>query len=99
MPSFYLGRLNILPESEEVKVNGRRLQRNVDYMMIYEVGSIEIFKELDEYDEITIDYEYMPFGGQFQQTIAGVWLEYSFTPRKRKSQNPEKHSLIYTAMK
>ena len=84
MPSFYLGRLNILPESEEVKVNGRRLQRNVDYMMIYEVGSIEIFKELDEYDEITVDYEYMPFGGQFQQTIAGIWLEYSFTPRKKE---------------
>jgi LysM repeat protein len=91
MPSFYLGRLNILPESEEVKVNGRRLQRNVDYMMIYEVGSIEIFKELDEYDEITIDYEYMPFGGQFQQTIAGIWAEYSFTPRKKeKKPEPQK---------
>ena len=90
-PSFYLGRLNILPESEAVKVNGKRLNRGVDYIMVYEVGSVEIFKELDEYDEITIDYEYMPFGGQFQQTIAGVWAEYSFTPRSQSAtrQTPE----------
>ncbi len=84
MPSFYIGRLNILPDSEEVKVNNQRLKRGVDYIMVYEVGSVEIFKELDEYDEITIDYEYMPFGGQFQQTIAGVWAEYSFTPREKR---------------
>gem|GEM_PF-719156 len=91
MPSFYLGRLNILPDSEEVKVNGRRLKRGVDYIMVYEVGSVEIFKELDEYDEITIDYEYMPFGGQFQQTIAGVWAEYSFVPRKKeKAPEPQR---------
>ena len=82
MPNFYIGRLNILPDSEEVRVNGKKLTRNVDYIMIYEVGSVEIFKELDEYDEIIIDYEYMPFGGQFQQTVAGIWFEYSPTPKK-----------------
>ena len=87
-PSFYLGRLNILPDSETVKVNGRKLKSGTDYMIIYEVGSVEIFMELDEYDDIVIEYEYMPFGGQFQQTIAGLWAEYSYRP-KPKSQ-PEK---------
>jgi len=84
-PSFYIGRLNILPDSEEVKVNGRKLKRNVDYLMIYEVGSVEIFRQLDEYDEITVDYEYMPFGGQFQQTIAGIWAQYSPMPKKKET--------------
>ena len=100
MPSFYIGRLNIIPESEEVKVNGTRLKRNADYIMIYEVGSVEIFRELDEYDEITIDYEYMPFGGQYQQTIAGVWAEYSFIPKtkaeKKTKQSESKPSMPMT---
>ncbi|MBD3184834.1 LysM peptidoglycan-binding domain-containing protein [Candidatus Poribacteria bacterium] len=94
-PSFYLGRLNIIPESEEVRVNGQRLNRNTDYMMIYEVGSVEIFRELDEYDEITIDYEYMPFGGQYQQTIAGIWAEYSWKPGKKKEEKKKTHTDMY----
>lgn len=89
-PSIYLGRLNIIPESEEVILNGRRLKRGTDYIIVYEVGSVEIFRELTEYDKIVINYEYMPFGGVFQQTIAGIWAEYSFRPRKQKA--PEKPS-------
>ncbi|MEK7396114.1 MAG: hypothetical protein AAB116_04160, partial [Candidatus Poribacteria bacterium] len=89
-PSFYLGRLNILPNSEEVRVNGKILKRSVDYIMVYEVGSVEIFKELDEYDDIKIDYEYMPFGGQFQQTIAGIWADYTYIPKKKKEEMQKK---------
>ncbi len=85
-PSIYLGRLNIIPESEEVILNGRRLKKGTDYIIVYEVGSVEIFRELTEYDKIVINYEYMPFGGIFQQTIAGIWAEYSFRPRKQKAE-------------
>ena len=40
MPSFYIGRLNILPDSEEIRVNGSSLKRGIDYIMVYEVGSV-----------------------------------------------------------
>ena len=68
--------LFVIPGSEKVRLNGRQLQRDVDYTMVYEVGSIRFFTELDEFDEIVVEFERTPFGGSLQQTVAGLWLEY-----------------------
>ncbi len=76
--------LFVIPRSETVWLNKRKLQRDVDYMMIYEVGTLNLFTELDEFDEIEIEYEKTPFGGSLQQTVAGIWAEYSYKPRSER---------------
>ena len=78
--------LFVIPKSETVRLNGRKLQRDIDYMMIYEVGTLRLMNiQLDEYDEIEVEFERAPFGGSLQQTVAGVWLEYQYQPKEKKS--------------
>ena len=82
--SYNVG-LFVIPNSETVRLNGRKLQRDVDYMMIYEVGTLRFMSiQLDEYDEIEVEFERAPFGGALQQTVAGMWLEYDYTPKEKK---------------
>ena len=78
--------LFVIPKSETVRLNGRKLQRDIDYMMIYEVGTLRLMNiQLDEYDEIEVEFERAPFGGSLQQTVAGVWLEYQYQPKDKNS--------------
>ena len=83
--------LFVIPESETVRLNGRLLTRDTDYIMVYEVGSIRFFSELDEFDEIVVEFEKTPFGGGTQQAVAGLWLEYTHKPKPKseKQQNLE----------
>ncbi len=83
--------LFVIPDSETVRLNGRLLTRDTDYMMIYEVGTIRFFTELDEFDEIVVEFEKTPFGGGSQQAVAGLWLEYTHKPKPKsaKEQNLE----------
>jgi len=80
--SYNLG-LFVIPGSETVRLGGRKLQRDVDYQIIYEVGSITFFTQLNEYDEIEVEFERTPFGGSLQQTVAGLWAEYSYRPKAK----------------
>ena len=80
--------LFVIPNSETVRLNGRQLVRDADYMMVYEVGTIRFFTELDEFDEIVVEFEKTPFGGASQQAVAGVWMEYTHKP-KAKSQREQ----------
>ena len=82
--------LFVIPESETVRLNGRLLTRDTDYLMIYEVGTIRFFTELDEFDEIVVEFEKTPFGGGTQQTVAGLWVEYTHKP---KPKSPKEQSL------
>ena len=76
--------LFVIPKSETVRLNGRKLQRDIDYMMIYEVGTLRLMNiQLDEYDEIEVEFERAPFGSSLQQTVAGVWLEYQYQPKRK----------------
>ena len=75
--------LFVIPNSEEVRLNGQLLTRDTDYMMLYEVGTIRFFRQLDEFDEIVVEFEKTPFGGSSQQTVAGVWLEYTHKPKPK----------------
>lgn len=83
--------LFVIPNSETVRLNGRVLTRDTDYMMIYEVGTIRFFTELDEFDEIVVEFEKTPFGGGSQQAVAGLWLEYTHKPKPKseREQNLE----------
>ena len=83
--------LFVIPNSETVRLNGRLLTRDTDYMMIYEVGTIRFFTELDEFDEIVVEFEKTPFGGGTQQSVVGVWLDYTHKPKPKseKEQNLE----------
>ena len=82
--------LFVIPGSEKVRLNGRQLQRDIDYTMVYEVGSIRFFTELDEFDEIVVEFERTPFGGSLQQTVAGLWLEYSYVPKQKVEKKEQK---------
>ncbi|MCH8294149.1 hypothetical protein IH992_23965 [Candidatus Poribacteria bacterium] len=82
--------LFVIPGSETVRLNGRKLQRDVDYMMIYEVGSLTFFTELDEFDEIEVDFERTPFGGALQQTVTGIFFEYRYVPKQKTPEEQEK---------
>jgi len=86
--SYNLG-LFIIPDSETVYLNGRKLKRDIDYQIIYEVGSITFFTELDEFDEIKVEFERTPFGGALQQTVAGIWAEYTYRPKPKEKKQPE----------
>ena len=80
--------LFVIPNSETVRLNGRELVREADYMMVYEVGTLRFFTELDEFDEIVVEFEKTPFGGASQQAVAGIWTEYTHKP-KAKSQREQ----------
>ncbi len=75
--------LFVIPNSEKVRLNGQLLTRDTDYMMLYEVGTIRFFRQLDEFDEIVVEFEKTPFGGSSQQAVMGVWLEYSHKPKPK----------------
>ena len=75
--------LFVIPNSETVRLNGQRLTRDTDYMMLYEVGTIRFFRQLDEFDEIVVEFEKTPFGGSSQQAVAGIWLEYTHKPKPK----------------
>jgi len=53
---FMLG-LSIIPESDRVFVNEAPLERDVDYMIDYEIGMLVLLIEVEETDVIRVDYE------------------------------------------
>ncbi len=75
--------LFVIPNSETVRLNGRLLTRDTDYMMLYEVGTLRFFRQLDEFDEIVVEFEKTPFGGSSQQAVVGAWLEYTHKPKPK----------------
>ncbi|MFH1238515.1 MAG: hypothetical protein V1653_00210, partial [bacterium] len=76
---YNLERFDIIKESEQVRVDGAKLTRDVDYLIDYDLGQLTFLKDdlIKEDSNIRIDYEYMPFGGQLQQTLVGARGEFS----------------------
>jgi hypothetical protein len=70
---------NIIPGSEEVTLNGRRLVRDVDYIIDYDSGYIEfLVPGADSSDaDLKIKYEYKPLFGEAGKTLAGGRLEFN----------------------
>ncbi len=67
----------IVPYSERIVVDGKLLQRNVDYWLDYDSGFITFLHEEDikENSIIEVSYEYSMLGLQAGETILGSRLE------------------------
>ncbi len=73
-------RPGLVQKSEKVKLDGKELTRDEDYFIDYDIGLLTFLQDavITDDTEIEVDYEYMPFGGQFQQTIVGARTEYEY---------------------
>ncbi len=80
----YILRPDIVPESERVYMNGKRLTKDIDYQIDYSSGFLSFLEpsEITETTGIKVDYEWMPFAGG-KGVIWGARLE--FTPTERLS--------------
>ncbi len=79
--NYSLGQLNIIQGSESVYLDGRRLTRNVDYMIDYTSGTLDFPNKsiLSPDSQIVVTYEYSPFGAAGQNNILGARAEYDIT--------------------
>ncbi len=72
-------RWNIVPNSEKVFIDGRKLTRNVDYTIDYDTGELQFRRDrvtITPESEIEVVYEYLPWGGGLQQILAGLRVDY-----------------------
>jgi len=78
LTEFPLGKINIIENSEVVQLNGRRLTKDQDYTIYYDLGRI-IFRTdevLDPNADVTVDFEYQPFIAAEKKSLFGTRLEY-----------------------
>ncbi|OVE76847.1 hypothetical protein BVX98_04060, partial [bacterium F11] len=78
-------RPNIVLQSEIVEVDGRRLNRDLDYFIDYDFGNITFFNDdlIRESTIIEVTYEFAPFGGQLGETLVGLRGTYDVIENKR----------------
>ena len=77
--SFTLGRANIMPGSEVVKLgDGTILRRDVDYTINYDIGQITFLNDqaLNPAANVTVDFEYAPFFMPEKKSLFGVAGQY-----------------------
>jgi len=72
---------DIIPDSEKVFLNSRKLTKNKDYTIDYKTGHLEFASSvtITPDSEIDIVYEYLPFGGGLQQILAGLRVDCDLT--------------------
>ncbi len=78
---FQLNQINIIPYSEAVFLDGRRLIRNVDYYIDYTTGLLSFANPsmIQPNSQIVVTYEYSPFGSSAQSNIFGAQLQLDLT--------------------
>jgi len=76
--SYHLKNINVVRGSEHITLDGRILSRDVDYFIDYDFGQVTFLRpEQIKFDSrIQVDYEYLPFGGQFQSLLYGGRAQY-----------------------
>lgn len=81
---FTLG-FDILKGSDIVYVDGVQVTRNADYFIDYEAGVITFLNRglLLPNSKVRVDYEFLPFGGQFERTLLGGRLGVDWTSSLR----------------
>ena len=79
--NFSLDQTNIVSQSEQVFVDGKRMTRDVDYFIDYDAGIVSFFRpdniRADSIVEIT--YDFAPFGGSGEETLVGMRSEWYLT--------------------
>ncbi len=96
--SYRLRNINIVRGSERITLDGRTLSRDIDYFFDYDFGQVTFLRpEQVRFDSrIQMDYEYLPFGGQFQSFLWGARGQYTLSEKtglgvtylNNASQNP-----------
>ncbi|MBU0984812.1 MAG: cell surface protein SprA, partial [candidate division Zixibacteria bacterium] len=79
--TIQLGRANIIEGSERVTLNGRILQKDVDYTIQYDFGQVKIL-DADANDpnaDVKVEFEYAPFLSLQKKTLFGGRAEYEFS--------------------
>lgn len=82
--TFQLQHFNIIPNSEIIRKDGVKLSRNTDYYIDFTSGYLTFLnpENIASSTEITVTYEYLPFGGKFQSNIFGARAEYDVIAKK-----------------
>jgi hypothetical protein len=72
--TFYLGQINIIENSEVVRLNGVRLTRGVDYTIYYPAGQLTLLNEdaKEREAKVTVEFDYKPFGLGGEKTLLGT---------------------------
>ncbi|MDE2887031.1 MAG: hypothetical protein OXR72_02385, partial [Gemmatimonadota bacterium] len=83
LSQYALGRTNIIEGSEIVRLNGQQLQRDTDYIILYEVGQIRFTNEeaLTPDADVTVQFQFAPFFKPVSNTLLGLQGEYQFSER------------------
>ncbi len=81
----YTLRPNIVLQSERVEVDGRKVARDIDYFIDYDVGIITFFNEdlIRESTVIECTYEFAPFGATLGETLVGARGTYDILGNKK----------------
>lgn len=66
-----LGRSNIIDGSDAVTINGRRLERERDYTIDYDLGRVILKATPGAADQVSVDYSYAPLFQQAGRTLLG----------------------------
>ncbi len=76
-----LNRTNIIEGSEQVRLNGQLLQRDVDYQVDYNLGQVTLLSSAatDPNADIDVDFEYAPFLALQKKTLLGMRAEYEWS--------------------
>jgi len=73
---FFLGRFDILENSEQVKVDGIPQRRGSDYSIDYQTGQITFMNPPKPDQTITVDFSFSPGFGTSQLTLLGASASY-----------------------
>ncbi|HEY3157242.1 MAG TPA: hypothetical protein VGK76_11550, partial [Candidatus Eisenbacteria bacterium] len=74
---YFLGRFNILENSEQVKVDNILQKKGTDYSIDYDTGQLTFSRPPGPDQVISVDYSFAPGIGQVQRTLLGFSTSYS----------------------
>ena len=74
---YFIGRYNILENSEQVKVNNILMKKGSDYNIDYDTGQLTFTRPPGPDDVISVDYSFAPGAAQVQRTLLGFSTSYS----------------------
>jgi len=76
---YFLGRTNILENSEQVKVDNVLMKKDTDYSIDYETGQLTFSRPPGPDAVISVDFSFAPGASQVQRTLMGFSTSYSPT--------------------